>query len=134
MWVLLRPYRTFYARMSAEVHGDAEETPPAHSGRPLRIAIFVTTITSSGEELRHNARVGGESAMKAISVSILAFAIIAASVISYQAAAKPRWTVFHKPRTTVEQAEEPCIGLSCLPPDLPMKHRPAHRQTLQPVW
>jgi hypothetical protein len=71
--------------------------------------------------------------MKAISVSILAFAIIAASVISYQAAAKPRMTIFHKPRATVAQ-EEPCIGLSCLPPDLPMKHRPAHRQTLPPVW
>jgi hypothetical protein len=71
--------------------------------------------------------VGGRknSAMKAIVVSVLAFAVIAASVIAYQAAAKPR--------VTVSQAE-PCIGLNCLPPSPPIKHRPAHRETLPPVW
>jgi len=62
--------------------------------------------------------------VKAIAVSV---AIIAASVITYQAAAKPR--------VTVPQAQaEPCIGLSCLPPSPPIKHRPAHRETLPPVW
>jgi hypothetical protein len=63
--------------------------------------------------------------MKAIALSMLAFAILAASVINYQASAKPR--------ATVQQAE-PCIGLNCFPPDPPIKHRPAHRETLPPVW
>jgi hypothetical protein len=62
--------------------------------------------------------------MKAIAVSILAFAIIA-SAITYRAAAKPR---LHLPQA------EPCIGLGCWPSTAPMKHRPAHRDTLPPVW
>jgi hypothetical protein len=63
--------------------------------------------------------------MKAITVSVLAFAVMATSVITYQASAKPR--------VTVPQAE-PCIGLNCFPPSPPVKHRPAHRETLPPVW
>jgi hypothetical protein len=90
----------------------------------LKKRRFVMAITSSGEDLRYGG--GGEnSAMKAIAVSVLAFAIIAASVITYQAAAKPR--------VTVSQAES-CIGLNCLPPSPPIKHGPAHRATLPPIW
>jgi hypothetical protein len=63
--------------------------------------------------------------MKAIVGSVLAFAVIAASVIAYQASAKPR--------VAVSQAE-PCIGLNCLPLSPPVKHIPARRETLQPVW
>jgi hypothetical protein len=66
--------------------------------------------------------------MKAIAASVLAFAIISASAITDQAAAKPRVAA---PQA---QATEPCIGLSCLPPSPPIKHRPAHRETLPPVW
>jgi hypothetical protein len=84
-------------------------------------------ITFFGEDLRHSGSQGENLAMKAIAASVLAFAIIAASTITYQAAAKPR--------VTVPQAQaEPCIGLSCLPPSPPIKHRPAHRETLPPVW
>jgi hypothetical protein len=66
--------------------------------------------------------------MKAIVASVFAFIIIATSVATtFQAAAKSR--------ATVPQAQaEPCIGLSCLPPSPPIKHRPAHRETLPPVW
>ena len=64
--------------------------------------------------------------MKAIAASVLAFAIITASAITYEAVAKPR--------VKVPQTEEPCIGLSCLPPSPPIKHRPTHRETLPPVW
>ena len=63
--------------------------------------------------------------MKAIAVSILAVAFIAASVITYGAAAKPRVTT---------RDAEPCIGLDCWPTTLPVKHRPSHRETLSPVW
>jgi hypothetical protein len=63
--------------------------------------------------------------MKAIAVCVVALAVIAVSVIAYQAAAKARVTVTHA---------EQCIGLNCLPPDLPIKHRPAHHDTLPPVW
>jgi hypothetical protein len=84
-------------------------------------------ITFFGEDLRHSGWQGENLAMKAIAASVLAFAIIAATAITYQAAAKPR--------VTVPQAQaEPCIGLSCLPPSPPIKHRPAHRETLPPVW
>jgi hypothetical protein len=63
--------------------------------------------------------------MKSLAVSILAFAVIAATVVAYQVGAKAR--------VTVTQAES-CIGLNCLPPDLPIKHRPGHRETLPPVF
>jgi hypothetical protein len=63
--------------------------------------------------------------MKAIIVSFLAFAVIAASVITYKASAKPR--------VTVVQAE-PCIGLTCLPHSPPIRHKPMHRETFPPVW
>jgi hypothetical protein len=62
--------------------------------------------------------------MKSLAVLVLAFAVIAATVIGYQAA---------KARVAAPQAEA-CMGLNCLPPDLLFKHRPAHRDTLPPVW
>jgi hypothetical protein len=65
--------------------------------------------------------------MKAIVASVFAFIIIATSASTFQAAAKSR--------VTVPQAQaEPCIGLGCLPPSPPIKHRPAQRETLPPVW
>jgi hypothetical protein len=65
--------------------------------------------------------------MKAIVASVFAFVIIATSAVTFQAAAKSR--------VAVPQAQaEPCIGLSCLPPSPPIKHRPAQRETLPPVW
>ncbi len=36
----------------------------------------------------------------------------------------------HQPAVTTE----PCIGLGCWPASSPMKHAPAHRETLPPVW
>jgi hypothetical protein len=64
--------------------------------------------------------------MKAIAGSIVALAIIGASVVAYQAAAAPR--------VIVSQAES-CIGLNCLPPSPPIRHAPARaRVTLPPVW
>jgi hypothetical protein len=65
--------------------------------------------------------------MNAIVALVLGFVIIATGGITFQAAAKSRVTV-------PQSQAEPCIGLSCLPPQPPMKHRPAHRETLPPVW
>ncbi len=65
--------------------------------------------------------------MKAIVASVFAFVIIATSAITFQASAKSR--------VIVPQAQaEPCVGLTCLPPSPPIKHRPVHRETLPPVW
>ena len=84
----------------------------------------MTTITSFGERLRHiGAQFGGE-AMKAFAVSIVGFAIIA-SVIIYRAQAEPRLGA---------SRAEPCVGLACWPPEMPVKHRPAYRPTLPPAW
>jgi hypothetical protein len=62
--------------------------------------------------------------MKAFLVSIVGFAIIA-SVIIYRAQAEPRLGALQA---------EPCVGLACWPPEMPVKHRPAYRPTLAPVW
>jgi hypothetical protein len=64
--------------------------------------------------------------MKVTAVSILAFALIAASVIGTAV------VLSVQPRPAV--AGEPCVGLDCWPPSPPIKHRPAHRVTLPPVW
>ena len=64
--------------------------------------------------------------MKVIAVSVLAFALVATSVIGTGAVLALR------PQAAA--AAEPCIGLSCWPPDPPARHRPAQRATLQPVW
>jgi len=62
--------------------------------------------------------------MKTFAVSFLAFALIA-SAMTYRAAAKPR----------LQQTQAvPCIGLACWPTTPAMKHRPAHRENLPPVW
>jgi hypothetical protein len=62
---------------------------------------------------------------KVVTLLILAFAILSAGVVTYRAVAKPRIIV---------PQSEPCIGINCWPVDLPMKHRPSHRETLPPVW
>jgi hypothetical protein len=64
--------------------------------------------------------------MKVIAVSILAFAIIAASVVGTAV------VLTIQPQPAV--AGEPCVGLNCWPPSSPVKHRPAHRATLPPIW
>jgi hypothetical protein len=72
----------------------------------------------------------GNSAMKTIvktiAVSILAFAIVATSVIGT--------AMVLNLQSQPAAAAEPCIGLGCWPPDPPVKHRPAQRATLPPVW
>ena len=64
--------------------------------------------------------------MKVIAISIIAFAIIAMSVVAAAAVRKTQ------PQRAM--AEEPCVGLSCWPASPPLKRRPAHRQSLEPVW
>jgi hypothetical protein len=64
--------------------------------------------------------------VKTIAVSILAFAILATSVIGT--------AVVLNLQSQPAAAAEPCIGLGCWPPDPPVKHRPAQRATLPPVW
>jgi hypothetical protein len=64
--------------------------------------------------------------MKLIAILILAVAIIASTatglafVLSVQ--------------SQRAEAGEPCIGLECWPRDFPVKHRPAYRPALEPVW
>jgi hypothetical protein len=62
----------------------------------------------------------GNSAMKTIvktiAVSILAFAIVATSVIGT--------AMVLNLQSQPAAAAEPCIGLGCWPPDPPVKHRP----------
>ena len=62
--------------------------------------------------------------MKAIPVTILAFAILVAGLMTYRPAAKPQLTV---------QAE-PCTGLDCWPSSTRMKYAPVRRDTRPPVW
>ena len=65
--------------------------------------------------------------MKAIVGSVFAFIIIATGATTFQAAAKSR--------VTVRQAQaEPCIGLSCIPPNPPTKHRTAFRRSGDKNW
>jgi len=59
--------------------------------------------------------------MKLVGVSILALAILTTAVAA---------TVRPQPAIT----DEPCVGLSCWPDAPSVKHRPAHRATLEPVW
>ena len=59
--------------------------------------------------------------MRLIAVSILTVAMVAMAVA----------LIIPAPSAI---AEEPCVGLSCWPETAPIKHRPAHRETLQPVW
>jgi hypothetical protein len=75
----------------------------------------------------------GNSAMKTmktiektVTVSILAFAIVATSVIGT--------AMVLNLQSQPAAAAEPCIGLGCWPPNPPVKHRPAQRATLPPVW
>jgi hypothetical protein len=75
----------------------------------------------------------GNSAMKTmktiektVAVSILAFAIVATSVIGT--------AMVLNLQSQPAAAAEPCIGLGCWPPNPPVKHRPAQRATLPPVW
>jgi hypothetical protein len=83
-------------------------------------------ITALADELHHTECNFGESSMKmAIPLLILVFSILSVGVLTYRAAAKPR--------INVAQAER-CIGFNCWPIDLPIRHRPNHRQTLRPVW
>jgi len=62
--------------------------------------------------------------MKTITASILALATIAAGGTAIARS-------IHAQRAV---AEETCIGLSCWPETPPVKHRPAYRVNLQPVW
>jgi hypothetical protein len=64
--------------------------------------------------------------MKTIAVSIFVFAILAATVIGTAVGL----TIQPRPAP----AGEACIGLNCWPSSTPVKHRPAHRATLPPVW
>jgi hypothetical protein len=89
----------------------------------------VIAITSYGGRLRHDglsARGLGHEDNSEIAVSILAFAILATSVIGT--------AVVLNLQSQPAAAAEPCIGLGCWPPDPPVKHRPAQRATLPPVW
>ena len=64
--------------------------------------------------------------MKVIAVSILSLIlVIAASGIGIA-------KVHIKSRPTA--TAEPCVGLSCWPPEPRIKHRPTHQGTLSPVW
>ena len=65
--------------------------------------------------------------MNAFVVSVLAFALVVGSVIGTARALSLR----SQPAAAAAQS---CIGLACWPPDPPVKHRPAQRATLQPVW
>ena len=85
-------------------------------------ATFVTAITSSGEDPpAHLLR--QVSAMKIITASILASAIIAASGTVVVLSIQPQRA----------KADEPCVGVSCWPVSPPIKHSPAYRATLPPV-
>jgi hypothetical protein len=64
--------------------------------------------------------------MKTIANLIFAFAIIAAAVIGTAVGL----TIQPRPAP----AGELCVGLNCWPSSSPIKHRPAQRQTLPPVW
>jgi hypothetical protein len=64
--------------------------------------------------------------MKVITLSILALAILTASVVGTAVA------LTIQPQPAV--AGEPCIGVNCWPPSSPMKHRPARHATPSPVW
>jgi hypothetical protein len=59
--------------------------------------------------------------MKLVGLSLLALAILTTAVAA---------RVHLQPTTT----EESCAGLGCWPDTPSVKHRPAHRATLEPVW
>jgi hypothetical protein len=64
--------------------------------------------------------------MKLTAILILAIAIIASTAtgLAFVRGVQPQRA----------EAAEPCVGLECWPPSLPVKHRPAYRPTLPPVW
>ena len=82
-------------------------------------------ITAFSEELRHIGRGSEITTMKRITAAMLALATIA-SIIIYRAEAEPR--------APAPQAEEGCVGLNCWPQSFPIKHRPAHRPSVPPLW
>jgi hypothetical protein len=63
--------------------------------------------------------------MKIIAFSILAFAILVASVAGTARAL----TIQPRPAIT----GEPCIGINCWPPSAPMRHRPVRHALPSPV-
>jgi hypothetical protein len=64
--------------------------------------------------------------MKLIAAFVVAIAIVASTATGLALVAKVQ---SHR-----VEAAEPCVGLECWPPSSPVKHRPAQRATLQPVW
>ena len=82
-------------------------------------------ITDFSEGLRHIGRGSEVITMKRITAAMLALATIA-SIIIYKAEAEPR--------APTPQAEEVCVGLNCWPQSFPIKHRPAHRPSVPPLW
>ena len=82
-------------------------------------------IKDFSEGLRHIGRGSEVITMKRITAAMLALATIA-SIIIYKAEAEPR--------APAPQAEEGCVGLNCRPQNFPIKHRPAHRPSVPPLW
>jgi hypothetical protein len=64
--------------------------------------------------------------MKLIAVSIFAIAILASTATGLALLLS-----MHAQRA---EAGEPCVGMECWPASWPVKHRPAYRPTLPPVW
>jgi hypothetical protein len=79
-----------------------------------------------GCQLENSAMKTMKTIEKTVTVSILAFAIVATSVIGT--------AMVLNLQSQPAAAAEPCIGLGCWPPNPPVKHRPAQRATLPPVW